>query len=226
MAVRTAKAHTSFEASRDERAHLVRQLRRRGIRDVEVLKAFGDVPREAFVPDDEQAHAYEDRPLPIGVGQTISQPYIVAVMIEALGLGRGERVLEVGAGSGYAAALLSTMGARVTALERVPALVDYAKTAFARAGIEGVSLHVGDGRLGWPQGAPFDAILVSAAAADVPAALLDQLAVGGRLVAPVGQQESAQMLIRIQRPSLESYSRETLCAVQFVPLLGGIASTE
>lgn len=217
---------SSFDESRVERAGLVRQLRQRGIRDLAVLRAFAEVPREAFVPQSLREEAYADRPVPIGAEQTISQPYIVAVMLEALELERGERVLEVGAGSGYASALLSVMGGHVIALERVQSLVTKADAALARAGIRGVTLKTGDGRCGWAAGAPYDVILVSAAASEVPSALLDQLAVGGRLVAPVGASDATQRLLRIRRTTPDSFAREILCAVRFVPLLVGIASTE
>ena len=189
------------------------QIEGRGVRDPRVLEAMRKVPREAFVPEDLRARAWEDGPLPIGEGQTISQPYIVALMTEAAGAGPGCRVLEVGTGSGYQAAVLAAAGAEVWTVERLPSLA-----AEARGRLEGLGGHVhvrvGDGKEGWPEEAPFDAIVVTAAAAAVPEALLAQLKDGGRLVIPLGP-KGDQRLLRIFRDGRE----ESLGAVRFVPLV-------
>jgi protein-L-isoaspartate(D-aspartate) O-methyltransferase len=196
------------------------QISRRGIRDRHVLDAMRDVPREAFVEPGLEEFAYEDGPLPIGQGQTISQPYIVALMIEAAEVKPGDRVLEVGAGSGYAAAVMSRIAAQVHAIERHPALGEAARRRFATLGYRNVELRVGDGTKGWPEAAPFDAILVAAGGPAVPPALTEQLAVGGRLVIPVGEEERQQTLLKITRRSEAEYEEEDLGAVMFVPLIG------
>lgn len=204
-----------------ERARMVaRQLAGRGIADARVLAAMGRVPREAFVPERERAHAYEDRPLPIGAGQTISQPYIVAVMAEALALKGGEKALEIGAGSGYAAAVLAELGGAVYAIERIPELAEAARRTLAAAGYRQVAVRCADGSEGWIEEAPFDAILVSAGAPEAPQALRRQLAIGGRMVIPVGRTLWDQLLVRITRDDAESFRQETLCGVRFVPLIG------
>jgi len=203
-----------------ERERMVeRQLRARGIADEHVLAAFRAVPREAFVGEGQADAAYEDRPLPIGHGQTLSQPYVVALMLEALAVRPGDRVLEVGAGSGYAAALLSRLAGRVVAVERVRELADAARRRLAALGCANVEVRHGDGTLGWPGGAPFDAVLVSAAAPDVPPALVGQLAQGGRLVMPVGDARS-QELVRLVRSPDGGLGEERLGGVVFVPLIG------
>jgi len=201
-------------------------LARRGISDVKVLDAFRRVPREAFVPEDLIEFAYEDTPLPIGKGQTISQPYIVAFTVEALGLRGGERVLEVGTGSGYAAAILAYIAGDVYTIERVPSLADSAKERLGRLGIAHVHVTCGDGSLGWPEHAPYDAIAVAAGGPKAPPALLSQLALGGRLVIPIGPDESSQMLVRITRASETEYRHEQLTDVRFVPLIGEQAWSE
>jgi protein-L-isoaspartate(D-aspartate) O-methyltransferase len=178
------------------------------------------VPREAFVPQGMEEFAYEDGPLPIAEGQTISQPYIVALMIEAAEVKPGDRVLEIGAGSGYAAAILGEIAARVVAVERHAALGAAARERLARLGYGNVEIHVADGTKGWPQGAPFDAILVSAGGPEAPRALMEQLAVGGRLVIPVGDEERRQTLRKITRRSATKFDEEDLGAVMFVPLIG------
>ena len=205
-----------------ERASMVeRQLRRRGIRDQRVLGAFAAVPREAFVEAADQPSAYEDRPLPIGAGQTISQPYVVALMIEALDLRPTDRVLEVGAGSGYAAAIMSRLAAEVYAVERHPTLAAAARERLGRLGYGTITVAVADGRLGLPTAAPFDAVLVSAGGPSVPEALLTQLAPAGRLVMPVGGRYE-QRLERISRSGAAAFRREDLGGVVFVPLLADV----
>jgi protein-L-isoaspartate(D-aspartate) O-methyltransferase len=204
-----------------QRRRMVReQLARRGIRDPSVLHAMGEVPREAFVPDDMQVAAYDDSPLPIGEGQTISQPYIVAHMAEALELGPEDRVLEIGTGSGYGAAILSRMAAQVYTVERRPALARAAQGRFQELGYDNIHVRHGDGTLGWAEHAPYDAIVVTAGGPEVPEPLLAQLAVGGRLVIPVGSTHYSQTLIRVRRLAEDKYQREGLGQVRFVPLVG------
>ena len=187
------------------------QIIRRGIRSPGVLEALRRVDREVFVPEDLRARAWEDGPLPIGEGQTISQPYIVALMTEAAGAAPGRRILEVGTGSGYQAAVLAAAGAEVWTVERLPSLA-----AEARGRLEGLGVHVrvGDGKEGWPEEAPFDAVVVTAAAGAVPQALLAQLKEGGRLVIPLGP-KGDQRPLRISRDGREEF----LGAVRFVPLV-------
>ena len=203
-----------------KREEMVRsQLAGRGIRDARVLASMGAVPRHEFVPEPLRPDAYEDHPLPIGEGQTISQPYIVAVMLERLALRASDRVLEVGTGSGYVTALLSELCAEVCSVERYAALAASAETSLLRLGFRNVKIKVGDGSLGWSVQAPFDAILVSAATAEVPPALIDQLREGGRLMIPVGSPTSQELwLIRKLngRPDIR-----VLEGCRFVPLVGG-----
>jgi len=196
------------------------QIAGRGIRDPAVLKAMREVPRECFVNPGLEEFAYEDEPLPIDEQQTISQPYIVAIMIEAAGIGPGDRVLDVGAGSGYSAAVTSRIAARVYAIERHATLVAQATERFRWLGYDNIELRVGDGTQGWPGDIRFDAILVAAAGLEVPRALTEQLAVGGRLIIPVGKQGSTQSLRRITRNSDTEYGEEPLGPVAFVPLIG------
>ena len=203
------------------RDHMVDvQIARRGVRDPHVLDAMRRVPREAFVEPGFEEFAYEDGPLPIGEGQTISQPYIVALMIEAAEVKPGDNVLEVGAGSGYAAAVMSQIADRVHAIERHPSLGEAARRRFGRLGYNNIDLRVGDGTKGWPEAAPFDAILVAAGGPEVPRALREQLAIGGRLVIPVGAEERCQTLLKITRAGAMDYEEEDLGAVMFVPLIG------
>jgi protein-L-isoaspartate(D-aspartate) O-methyltransferase len=198
---------------------VVRDLRGRGIRDPRVLAAMRAVPREVFVPPELKSDAYSDRALPIGHGQTISQPYIVALMAEALALGGTETVLEIGTGSGYAAAVLAQLANWVVGIDRVPAFVEEASERLRGLGIENVELHAGDGRRGWVAEAPYDGVIVSAASPDVPAELLDQLAEGGRLVIPVGGETETQILTSITRRGRDTQIR-SLCPCKFVPLVG------
>ncbi|MCX5743876.1 MAG: protein-L-isoaspartate(D-aspartate) O-methyltransferase [Proteobacteria bacterium] len=196
-----------------------RHLRARGVRDPRVLLAFDVVPREAFVPSALASAAYDDRPLPIEAGQTISQPYIVALMTEALALAPGDTVLEIGTGSGYAAAVLAKLARHVYTVERHVELADAARDRLAALGFSNVEVRCSDGTLGWPEHAPFDAIVVAAGGPEVPRALLDQLEIGGRLVMPVGPAHE-QQLVRVTRDGIVAYRREELGAVQFVPLIG------
>jgi protein-L-isoaspartate(D-aspartate) O-methyltransferase len=192
------------------------QLSARGISDERVLAAMRRVPRHEFVPAASREEAYADGPLAIGHGQTISQPYVVAAMTEALGLRGGERVLEVGTGSGYQAAVLAELGVEVYSIEIVEALAERARADLERLGYA-VHLRVGDGYRGWPEAAPFDAILVTAAPDHVPPSLVEQLAEGGRLVLPLGQ--GVQDLVRLTRTA-DGVRRETLFGVRFVPMTG------
>jgi protein-L-isoaspartate(D-aspartate) O-methyltransferase len=193
------------------------QLRARGISDARVLDAVLRVPRHQFVPEAQRARAYEDHPLPIGDGQTISQPYVVALMLESLQLTPGDKVLEVGTGSGYVTALLAELAAKVFSIERHPALADRARDALAALGYANIEVFTGDGTLGLPAHAPFDAILVSAAAPAVPSALLTQLREGGRMIIPVGYSDDQQLhFIRMINGEPVVQRREL---VRFVPLI-------
>lgn len=204
-----------------EREHLIEQeLRALGIREESVLQAMRDVPREEFVSEGLRESAYRNTPLPIGAGQTISQPLIVAHMAEALELDRVDRVLEIGTGSGYAAAVLSRLASEVFTMERHRELADTAADRLQRLGYHNVHVRYGDGTRGWAEEAPFDAIVVSAAAPSIPQPLLDQLRLGGRLVIPVGADVESQQLIRATRRGHEDYDYEELGAVRFVPLIG------
>jgi protein-L-isoaspartate(D-aspartate) O-methyltransferase len=202
------------------------QVATRGIRDPQVLEAMRTVPREVFVEPGFEEFAYEDGPLPIGEEQTISQPYIVALMSEAAELKPADRVLEVGAGSGYAAAVMSQIVHEVYTIERHAALGTAAQKRFKKLGYDNIRLRIGDGTQGWPEAAPFDAILVAASGPDVPAPLKEQLAIGGRLVIPVGEQRWGQTLRKIRRISQTEYEDESLGAVTFVPLIGEEAWAE
>jgi protein-L-isoaspartate(D-aspartate) O-methyltransferase len=195
------------------------QLRLRDIVDDRVLDAFATVPREEFVPRELHDRAYDDMPLAIGHGQTISQPYVVAITVQALRLRGGERVLDVGTGSGYSAAILSLLAAEVHTIERIPELATAAAERLARLGYTNVHVHTGDGTLGWPAAAPYDAIAVAANAPRRPPPLLDQLAIGGRLVLPIGS-EHDQHLVRVTRSSEIVFDQDDLGDVRFVPLVG------
>ena len=195
-----------------------KQLRRRGIHDAAVLAAMMAVPRHEFVSEDVRAHAYDDLPLPIGGGQTISQPYIVAAMTAVLHLQPGDRVLEIGTGCGYHAAVLSRLAKEVFTIERRPELASSASATLARLGYSNAHVHCGDGTLGLPQLAPFDAILVAAAAPAVPKPLLAQLAEGGRIILPVGDAEHQELQLVEKRG--DTFPTKMLEGCRFVPLLG------
>jgi protein-L-isoaspartate(D-aspartate) O-methyltransferase len=196
-----------------------RQLVGRGVRNQALLKAMAEVPREMFVDAAIREFSYEDGPLPIACGQTISQPYVVAAMIEAAHLKNSDAVLEIGVGSGYAAAVVSRIAARVYAIERHADLAQAAAARLKALGYANIEARAGDGTLGWPEAAPFDAIIVSAAAPSIPAPLRDQLAIGGRLVIPVGPR-AHQRLMQIVRRSEADFEAEDRGAVAFVPLIG------
>ena len=195
------------------------QVMARGVKDPRVIDAMLRVPRHKFVEQALESQAYQDGPLPIGERQTISQPYMVAVMSEALALDGTEKVLEVGTGSGYQAAVLALLADRVFSLERIPALARRARKILDACGYSKVNIRLADGTLGWQEMAPFDAIIVTAGAPDVPRDYLDQLAVGGRLVIPVGDRMS-QVLMRITRTSEHEFKEEQLLGCRFVPLVG------
>jgi protein-L-isoaspartate(D-aspartate) O-methyltransferase len=198
---------------------LAQQLGTRGIHDPRVLKAMASLSRRDFLPERSLGDAVGDYPLPIGHGQTISQPYIVAYMSEALRIGPGSRVLEIGTGSGYQAAVLSRMGAEVFSLEIVPELYRRARATLERLGIASLHLRLGDGARGWPEEAPFSAIILTAAPKAIPEALLNQLADEGTLLAPLGEVELAQELVRVIRRG-EGFETERLLPVRFVPMTG------
>ncbi len=196
------------------------QIEARGIRDPRVLDALRRVPRHLFVPTEDADFAYDDAARPIPSGQTISQPYIVALMTERLNLRGDETVLEIGAGSGYQTAVLAGLCARIVAVERHSELAEAARVRLARLNITNVELHVGDGSLGWPDDAPYDAILVAAAAPDVPPALVRQLAPGGRLIIPVGAEGQEQHLLLLTKDEHGMVATRDLGPVAFVPLIG------
>jgi protein-L-isoaspartate(D-aspartate) O-methyltransferase len=202
----------------DENRAMIRdQIVARGVRDPRVLDAMRRVPRHLFVPPELQDHAYEDRPLQIGHGQTISQPYVVAAMTEVLDVGPGSRVLEIGAGSGYQAAVLARLGAEVHSIETVPEIAVRAADVLSRMGIPGVMVHVGDGWEGLPSHAPFDRIILTAAPPEVPGALVAQLAPGGRMVLPLG--DSDQVLVTLDKEEDGTLRRTDLFPVRFVPMV-------
>jgi protein-L-isoaspartate(D-aspartate) O-methyltransferase len=195
------------------------QLESRGIRDPRVLEAMAELPREAFVPQAPGSMAYDDRALPIDAGQTISQPFMVARMTELLEVEPGDRILEVGTGSGYQAAVLARLGARVTSIERIAGLAESARRHLLDEGIAGVEVRVGDGSTGDPGGSPWDGIVVTAAAPEVPAPLREQLAVGARLVIPVGPRQQQDLLV-VERRAEDEWNQWSDGPVVFVPLVG------
>lgn len=207
-----------FAAPREKMVQ--RQIAGRGIADPHILQAFRTVPRELFVPEGLREFSYDDSPLPIESDQTISQPYIVALMIEAAGVAPGDKVLEIGAGSGYAAAVMGQIADRVIAIERHSELARLAGERMERLGYLNVSIHEGDGTGGLPEEAPFDVIIASASGSHVPELLLAQLAPGGRLVMPLGEPQSVQKLIKVRRTGDADYEQEDLGSVRFVPLIG------
>ena len=209
---------TDFTAERE--AMVDRQLRRRGIAEPAILNAFREVPRDAFVSEEYAHLAYGDHPLPIEAGQTISQPYIVALMIEAAGIKAGDKVLEVGSGSGYAAAVISQIAAKVVGIERQHDLVEVSQDRLRRLGYENVEIIEGDGTKGAPDEAPFDAILAAASGSHVPKPLIDQLAPSGCLVMPVGGPGWVQKLVKVTKAADGSLQQSDLGGVRFVPLIG------
>ncbi|MCP4226480.1 MAG: protein-L-isoaspartate(D-aspartate) O-methyltransferase [Actinomycetia bacterium] len=221
------RIHRSEDPRQDPYAHaredlIDHDLVERGIIDERVLQAMATVRREGFVGEELADVAYADRPLPIGSGQTISQPFIVAAMAEAAELEPTDRVLEIGTGSGYGAAVLASLAGEVFTIERVEALADSARDRLRQQGFERVQVRVGDGTLGWPEEAPFNAIVVTAGGPEVPPALRQQLAEGGRLIMPVGHDPRLQSLVRVRR-SGDGATIEDLGAVRFVPLIGAQA---
>jgi protein-L-isoaspartate(D-aspartate) O-methyltransferase len=211
-------ATTDFAAERE--AMVEGQLRARGIRDKAILDAFLAVPRELFIADEYAHLAYGDHPLPIEAGQTISQPYIVALMIQAAGIKSGDKVLEVGAGSGYAAAVISRIATEVIGIERQHDLVEVARERLKRLGYDHVEIVEGDGTKGCPEHAPFDSILAAASGSHVPEALLAQLGSGGRIVMPIGSPGWVQELVKVTKQEDGILRQENLGGVRFVPLIG------
>jgi protein-L-isoaspartate(D-aspartate) O-methyltransferase len=216
------------QAQTELRRRMVREQLRgpgRDIRNERVLQAMEKVPRHEFVPESVRAHAYEDRPLPIGYGQTISQPFIVAFMTEQVNPQTGERILEVGTGSGYQAAILAEMGAEVYTIEILQPLAERAESTLRRLGYTNVHVRTGDGYLGWPEAAPFDAILVTCAPDHVPAPLVDQLKDGGRMIIPVGPPGMQELVVLRKREG--KLERRAVLPVLFVPMTGpGVEGTK
>lgn len=209
-------AQPSYESLRQM---MVRsQIRARGVRDERVLAAMEQVPRHEFVPEGQRPHAYEDRPLPIGEGQTISQPYIVALMTELLAVEEGDKILEIGTGSGYQAAVLAQLTPNVYTIEIIQSLAERAEETLTRLGYETVHVKAGDGYLGWPEYAPFDGIIVTCAPEEVPEALAEQLAEGGRMVIPVGPQWTNQTLYVLRKSEGRLRQKEVI-PVRFVPMV-------
>lgn len=197
-----------------------RQIAERGLNDIGLLAAFRAVPREDFVSGDNANRAYQDSPLPIERGQTISQPYIVALTIDAAGIRPGHKILEVGAGSGYAAAVIGQIADEVIAVERHHELVELARKRMERLGYGNVHVVEGDGTLGWPEQAPYDAIVAAASGSHVPESWIEQLKPGGRIVMPLGSPQCTQLLVRVTKQIDGTLEREDLGAVRFVPLIG------
>ena len=209
----------------EERMEFLLQLRKRGIQDTRVLRALETVPRERFVEAGQQDLAFADQALPICCGQTISQPYVVAAMTEALEVGPHHRVLEIGTGSGYQAAILARLAWEVVSIERYRTLAEMARARLAALGLNNVTVTVGDGTKGDPERAPFDRIIVTAATPEIPPPLLDQLAPDGILIAPVGPTGGVQQLKRLHKKEDGAIEERTLMAVRFVPLIPGQAAT-
>jgi protein-L-isoaspartate(D-aspartate) O-methyltransferase len=204
--------------ARERLAMVTSQLVSRGIRDQRVLDVMADVPRELFVSPGQQHEAYADRPVPIAAGQTISQPYVVALMTQELDVQPHHRVLDVGAGSGYQTAILARLARQVFAVDRIPELTQGASAVLQKLGLDNVTLTTGDGTLGWPEHAPYDRIICGAAGPDVPPSWIDQLVEGGRIVTPVGG-EDWQVLIAVEKRGGQTHRRE-ICGVRFVHLIG------
>jgi protein-L-isoaspartate(D-aspartate) O-methyltransferase len=202
----------------ERRTMVAEQLAGRGITDERVLEAMGRVPRDLFVAERDQRKAYRDMPLRIGFGQTISQPYMVAVICQAAEVHEGDRVLDIGTGSGYQAAVLAELGAHVYTVERIPELAERARERLADAGYEAVDVHVGDGSLGLPEHGPYDAIVVAAAAPAMPESLYEELRERGRLVVPVGGQDGQRLEVIVRSPEGPAVARSVPC--RFVPLVG------
>ena len=212
-----AAAPKAFGRTAERQAMVQQQLASRDIRDPRVLAAMGRVPRHLFIPEKQRAWAYRDHPVPIGLEQTISQPYIVAYMTEILQLKKSDRVLEIGTGSGYQAAILGELAGEVYSIEIVPQLGERSKKLLAKLGYRNIHVRVGDGYQGWPAKAPFAAIMVTAAPPKIPQPLLDQLAIGGRMIVPVGNLR--QELVLIHRTE-NGYQRKNVLPVRFVPMTG------
>lgn len=210
---------STLDAMEGERAALVRTLRSEGVTDERVLAAIGRVPRHAMIPAELRDVAYENRPLPIGYEQTISQPYVVAVMTELAELEPPCRVLEVGTGSGYQAAVLAELGCEVFTIEIVEPLADTARAVLAELGYTRVHVRAGDGYRGWPEHAPFDAVIITAAPPSIPEPLIEQLRVGGTLVAPIGPEGRTQRLVAVRRTE-SGLERRSVMPVLFVPMTG------
>jgi protein-L-isoaspartate(D-aspartate) O-methyltransferase len=204
----------------DRERMVARQIAGRGISDEAVLRAMLKVPREAFVLPGFEQYAYDDTPLPIPGDQTISQPYVVALMISVLEVRSEDRLLEIGTGSGYAAALMGQIAREVHTVERLPVLVNYARQRLRALGCDNVHVHEGDGTLGWPEHGPYDGIVVAAGGPNIPEALRTQLAIGGNLVIPIGSMERRQNLICVTRYDDDRFEERDLGSVAFVPLIG------
>lgn len=213
------RAQDDAEAARLREAMVTQQIAARGVRSETVLAAMRSVPRHLFVPEDLRREAYADHPLPIGEGQTISQPYIVGLMSELLEVGAGDRVLEIGTGSGYQAAVLAAMGCEVFTIEIRSSLAAQAEARLARLGYTGVHVRAGDGYAGWPEAGPFDGIIVTAAPERIPEPLLQQLAVGGKLVIPVG---AYYQQLKVVTREAQGFSEKDVLPVRFVPMTGKI----
>jgi protein-L-isoaspartate(D-aspartate) O-methyltransferase len=223
MTARETKAKTALSA--EARMEFLLGLRQRGIRDTNVLRALELVPRERFVGEAQVELAFADRALPIDCGQSISQPYVVAAMTEALDVRPRHKVLEIGTGSGYQAAILAHLAKSVVSIERYRTLADEARTRLADLDIANVTVLVGDGTEGAPDHGPFDRIIVTAAAPEIPGPLIEQLAAGGILLAPIGPRDGVQMLTRFEKASSGELAAQELMAVRFVPLLAGKAAS-